>query len=953
VNIPRGTTPIRYDGRDRITIVGQPISAVRAAWLTGPGPLLAGAWEMPRVSDWGRQYTIPIGEDLGRGQGTAPFSDFDYVSASIMAAYDATVVQIDTNADGVFDRTQTINAGETAFVRGSVDPATISIHSGAKISSSLPVQVQLRAGNCRAPYSGRSYTLVPVEKWSNDYWSPVSSFVIGVNGCVVGYNPPQPNASADVDIYIVNPNTAPLVVNYENAGGAGPLTVPPNSTASYLKLLGAQAGLQRSNTQGVHLFSTQRFWAVTAVDTTSLGNNGADFDWSYSLIPANQLSARVALSWAPGNANTPPTAGNEVNGSTVYVQATTDGTTVRADLNGDGAFDNFDINGDSDAADLNAYGYNETTSSVGVTLNRGQTVRISDPNDNDMTGAIINSQDNSHPLAVVFGEDACRARRALPFLDLGYTVLPLPIPEISKNSRLLIDADRSSDISPGDTLEYRVQVFNNGYGPIQQPILLDTLPFTYTDFVVGSASSSPAPNPPGITYDNGSGTFTYVPTGASGSTDPQVHAVRANYSILPQGGTLVITLHIKLDNQIPPNVLAITNQASMTSSNTPPVRTEVTSPINQVDLLIHKTDGRTVVNPLDQVTYTLTYTNAGPGIARNVIMTDTLPITAFDVSSPTVPGVVTPTIDLPNRRVIFQLGTLRPLQVGQTTITLRLSDRTVTPVVNTVDIGTSSHETNYNNNHSVDIDQTPPADILVTKTDGRRQVNPGQPIVYTLTYTNAGPGIAFNAVMTDTLPPTALNPSTPTVPGVITPTIDLANGRIIFQLGHLPPGYVGNTTVSLTLAPNTPRGSNVVNTVAISTTSHDPNESNNHHTDIDVVPGTNAVVLAELRAERRDGGVQVLWRTVAEQDNYGFRVYRSSTPSRAGAQLLTPDIIPGQGRGQAGGASYSFFDTSAPDGPAYYWLEDIDMNGVSEFHGPAQPTTQGALIRIFLPRVGS
>src|SRR4029453_5542554 len=43
VNIPRGTVPLLHDGRDRITILGQPAAAVRAAWLTRPGTVLAGA----------------------------------------------------------------------------------------------------------------------------------------------------------------------------------------------------------------------------------------------------------------------------------------------------------------------------------------------------------------------------------------------------------------------------------------------------------------------------------------------------------------------------------------------------------------------------------------------------------------------------------------------------------------------------------------------------------------------------------------------------------------------------------------------------------------------------------------------------------------------------------------------------------------------------------------------
>ncbi len=139
---------------------------------------------------------------------------------------------------------------------------------------------------------------------------------------------------------------------------------------------------------------------------------------------------------------------------------------------------------------VSAYGYNELTSSTGILLNSGQMVRVSDSVDHDMTGAIIASQGNPFPLAVVWGEDACIAGPRDPFLDLGYTVLPLPVPEISKSSRLLIDADRSGDISPGDTLEYNIQITNNGVGPIEQPVLLDTLPYTFTDYLIGTITSN-------------------------------------------------------------------------------------------------------------------------------------------------------------------------------------------------------------------------------------------------------------------------------------------------------------------------------------------------------------------------------------------------------------------------------------------------------------------------------
>lgn len=818
ISIPRSAATRRFDGRDRITIVGQPAAAVRAAWLTQPGTVLAGAWEMSKVSDWGRHYVIPVGEDIGR-RGPQSFGDYDYVSASIMAAYNNTVVQVDANADGIYETIKTLNAGEAYYIRGSANQTGFAIHSGAQISATLPVQVQVRAGNCRAAYSGRSYTLVPVERWANDYWSPVANFFTGANGCQVRYLPPQNGLglSADVDIYIFNPNAAALPVTYEDASGTGVITIPPRSTGSYLNL--HPKPITRSNTRGVHLTAPAGFSAVTAVDSTSLGNNGADFDWSYTLIPARDLSSKVVLSWAPGNSMNPPSGAS--TGSVVYVQAVADGTLVKTDFTGDGVADQFDTDGSGTLTAASAYGYNELTSNQGILLNKGQMVRVSNPTTHNMTGAIIYTQDTAHPIAAVFGEDACIAGPQNPFLDLGYTVLPLPIPEFSKSARLLIDADRSGDVSPGDTLEYTVEAFNNDVVPIELPVIRDTLPYTYTSFVLGSLTSTPAPlTPPGITYDNGNGTFTYVPTGAPGTPDPLIHEFRANYPNLPTGQAIIIKFHAMLHAQIPRNVLSVTNYAHMTSNNTPPKDAQVTTPINQVDLLIHKDDGKVQVKPGDQLTYTITYTNAGPGIAYNVVMTDTLPS------------------------------------------------------------------------------------------------------------------------------PWALNPSVQVEPGV---TATILAGQIVFQIGTLAAGQVGHAYVTITLDPNTPQG-DLVNTVTITTPTSEYNKNNNTSTDVDKVPGPSLVVISEMRVLNVPGGTLVTWRTQAEQDNYGFRVYRGTTRNRADATLVSP-MIPGQGRGRAGGAAYSFFDRGARSGPVYYWLEDVDLSGASNFFGPVAPRPQSAQHTYYLPLI--
>src|SRR5262245_36318195 len=246
IPVPRPAGTLLRDGRDRITIIGQPVSMVRASWLDLPGTRLAGAWEMARVSDWGQHYVIPVGEDLGQRNSnpTLRSGDYDYVSVSVMAAYDNTSVTIvtDPTSPATSTRTYILNTGQTAYVRGSptlqVGSGLYAIHSGATVDSSLPVQAQVRAGNFRAPYSGRSYSLVPVERWSNDYWSPIAGFDRTTNNCRVNYLPPQNtgNRSADVDIYIYNPSAAALPVTYTGPGGGGTITIPARSTGSYLKL---------------------------------------------------------------------------------------------------------------------------------------------------------------------------------------------------------------------------------------------------------------------------------------------------------------------------------------------------------------------------------------------------------------------------------------------------------------------------------------------------------------------------------------------------------------------------------------------------------------------------------------------------------------------------------------------------------------------------------------------
>ena len=97
------------------------------------------------------------------------------------------------------------------------------------------------------------------------------------------------------------------------------------------------------------------------------------------------------------------------------------------------------------------------------------------------------------------------------------------------------------------------------------------------------------------------------------------------------------------------------------------------------------------------------------------------------------------------------------------------------------------------------------------------------------------------------------------------------------------------------------------------------------------------VELISFAATGYDSGVYLEWRTGFEVNNLGFRVYREENGNRAllnqqvlaGSALVAGSVAIGAGR------SYSWWDApTLGKGDAQYWLEDIDLNGQSTWHGP-------------------
>ncbi|MBL8696363.1 MAG: VWA domain-containing protein [Planctomycetes bacterium] len=99
--------------------------------------------------------------------------------------------------------------------------------------------------------------------------------------------------------------------------------------------------------------------------------------------------------------------------------------------------------------------------------------------------------------------------------------------------------------------------------------------------------------------------------------------------------------------------------------------------------------------------------------------------------------------------------------------------------------------------------------------------------------------------------------------------------------------------------------------------------------------GPLSIELAKLMARPAPGGgAAILWATASETDTVGFNLYRSTNPRKSSAVKVNDAMILSVG-GPTQGAEYEFLDALPVTGTTnFYWLEDVDLHGISTFHGP-------------------
>ncbi|MGH2618942.1 MAG: sortase [Anaerolineales bacterium] len=552
---PRGTATF-YDGRDRIFVAGGPVTVTGAHWPESIGTVFSLAWEIYPTKPFLTNYTIPVGQDLAGAPNN--YIDFTRAYVIVQSTTDNNTVVVDDPSTGPVDLTVTLNRGEVTQL--------YSINSGTTVAADDPVQVQFIVGRFATGNTSEidGYSAVPDSLWDNEYYNPVGSAAVG---------------GGDVDLFLYNPNSSAITINFEDLTGSGSFSVPANSTRSY----SAGAGRLVPNNSGVYLSSSSIFWGIGSGDTES-----ANWDWGYSLVPVNALQDHYFLGWAPGSSEATPT----VNGSPAYITPVQDDTTVFVD-----------------------YSPTDGTVDATFTLNRLQTQRVFDPDDENTGMHIFATGD----IAVAWGEDPNVAATGTPYLDLGYSTLPFP-PEWMD---LVLGIEKTANPtslpqSAGQTSTFTLVVSTFTF-PVDDVDVFDTLP-------------------PGWVYVAGSTTIT-LPDNSTITPDPTTIVGQVLTWDLNQGMPISETLTVEFDAQTTAGVSGGLNQNDGEASGTRLGGAQVFAPIDSAfvflsptGLSIDKDTSTPTVDPGTTASYSIVLANGGTNPVTNLTIGDDLP-TGFTFAS--------------------------------------------------------------------------------------------------------------------------------------------------------------------------------------------------------------------------------------------------------------------------------------------------------------------------------
>ena len=402
-------------------------------------------------------------------------------------------------------------------------------------------------------------------------------------------------------------------------------------------------------------------------------------------------------------------------------------------------------------------------------------------------------------------------------------------------------SDGSSTYTPGGTVTYTVTVTDNGLTDALNVSVADTLPAGVT--LTGDV---------GCTANAGASCGTV--TGSAGQTSWSATGA----TIVAGGGSsLVFTVPVAFAPNLVADPLVNAATANDVASGASGSGSDSDVLAAQAVLTVTKTDGSATYTPGGTATYTIVVTNAGPSDAMSTTVSDPLP------SGVTLTANVT-CVAAGSANCGTVTGTTGQMSFGTTGASINAgagnsltfsapvafaSSLTSNPLINTVTVadpasGSPVTGSDSNTLNAADVD------LAITKTDGMTTAVPGQTVTYTIVVSNAGPGDAVGATVTDPLP-AAISGATWTCVASGGSCTASGSGNISDTV-NVPAGATLTYTVLATISPSAT--GNLVNTATVAAPAGmtDTNPGNDSDTDTDTLTPQ-----ADLAISKTDGVTSV------------------------------------------------------------------------------------------------
>jgi uncharacterized repeat protein (TIGR01451 family) len=401
-------------------------------------------------------------------------------------------------------------------------------------------------------------------------------------------------------------------------------------------------------------------------------------------------------------------------------------------------------------------------------------------------------------------------------------------------------SDSPDPVVAGGNITYTINFVNNGTSDAQSVTVTDAVPAN-TTFVSAAVTT-------------GTGwTVTNPPVGGTGNVVFSKGTVAA-------GETAVFTIVVNVNDNTPNNA-TITNSATAASTTTDPdngnnTATATTTVINQADLSVTKSDSPDPVVAGQNITYTINFTNSGPGGANNVTVTDAVPANTTFVSASVTTGTGWTVTNPPvggTGNVVFSKS---PVANGETAvfqIVVNVNSNTAAgaTITNSATAATTTIDPdNSNNTGTATTTVATQADIAVTKTDTPDPVVAGQNITYTVTITNNGPSDAQNVSLTDSVPAntTFVSAAQNTGPAFMLTTPPVGGtGNVSATIATLAAGASASFEIVVHVNANVANGTTITNSATGASSTTDPNSGNNTGT-----ATTTVNTQADLSATKSD-----------------------------------------------------------------------------------------------------